>query len=254
MNRHFPLCVALAIGCCVPSLRASELTLTSSATRVPLLELYTSEGCSSCPPADRWLSALKTDPRLWREMVPVAFHVDYWDDLGWRDRYASPAHTERQTLYTQSGALSQVYTPGVVLQGHEWRNWTRGSEVPRNEPVAAGPLQLEILSATEVRVSYAPSRTSVAPLAATVALLGFDLVSAVKRGENAGRELHHDFVVLNQTRAVLTRDGDRYRATLPLPTSQHPAKRRAVAAWVSAGSNPAPLQSVGGWLPAAAVN
>jgi hypothetical protein len=254
VNRHFTLCIAVAIGCCVADLRASELTLTSSATRVPLIELYTSEGCSSCPPADHWLSTLKADPRLWREMVPIAFHVDYWDDLGWRDRYASPAHTERQRLYALSGGLSQVYTPGVVLQGHEWRNWTRGSEVPRNEPVPAGPLQLEIVSGTSVQLSYMPASTPAASLAATVALLGFDLVSAVKRGENAGRELHHDFVVLNLTRTVLRRDGDHYRATLPLPTSQQPARRRAVAAWVSAGSNPAPLQSVGGWLPAAAAN
>ncbi len=69
---------------------ADTLHLASGDTRVNLLELYTSEGCSSCPPADRWLSGLRQDPRLWRQLVPVAFHVDYWDGIGWPDRFASP--------------------------------------------------------------------------------------------------------------------------------------------------------------------
>ena len=66
---------------------AASLTLSSQEQRTTLIELYTSEGCSSCPPADRWLSRLKDDPRLWKQIVPLAFHVDYWNYLGWRDRF-----------------------------------------------------------------------------------------------------------------------------------------------------------------------
>ena len=75
---------------------AGTLSAKSPAEQVGLLELYTSEGCSSCPPADRWLSKLKGEPKLWRNIIPLAFHVDYWDYIGWEDRFASPAYTARQ--------------------------------------------------------------------------------------------------------------------------------------------------------------
>jgi hypothetical protein len=75
---------------------AGELSVQSGPARAHLLELYTSEGCSSCPPAEQWFSTLKQSPRLWKEIVPVAFHVNYWDQLGWKDKLASPANTARQ--------------------------------------------------------------------------------------------------------------------------------------------------------------
>jgi len=66
----------------------TAVTFTSPSQQTTLLELYTSEGCSSCPPADQWLSTLKNNPRLWKEIIPVAFHVDYWNDLGWKDEFS----------------------------------------------------------------------------------------------------------------------------------------------------------------------
>jgi len=84
-----------------------------------VIELYTSEGCSSCPPADRWLAALASQPQLWARYVPLAFHVDYWDALGWPDRFASRRHTARQRAYARNGRLSQVYTPAFVVGGNE---------------------------------------------------------------------------------------------------------------------------------------
>src|SRR6476660_686425 len=71
-------------------------TFESGDTQSMLIELFTSEGCSSCPPAEKWLSALKSNQDLWKKIVPVAFHVDYWDRLGWRDRFAKPDFTSRQ--------------------------------------------------------------------------------------------------------------------------------------------------------------
>ena len=98
---------------------AAPITFQSSVQKVNLLELYTSEGCSSCPPADRWISQLKTDPRLWHEVVPVAFHVDYWDQLGWLDIYAKHDYSLRQYVHRQQGHVSSVYTPGVMVNGQE---------------------------------------------------------------------------------------------------------------------------------------
>ena len=98
-----------------------EIVIKSPETRTNLIELYTSEGCSSCPPADQWLSRLKVHPQLWHQLVPIAFHVDYWDYIGWQDRFAKPEFSERQRLYARQNNLSTVYTPALVLNGTEWR-------------------------------------------------------------------------------------------------------------------------------------
>ena len=102
---------------------AAPLEFQSREQQTSLLELYTSEGCSSCPPAESWLSQLKAKTGLWSDFVPVAFHVDYWDSLGWRDKWASPQFTERQRAYAAASASANVYTPEFVLNGAEWRNW-----------------------------------------------------------------------------------------------------------------------------------
>jgi len=80
----------------------AETTFQSGPQRVALLEVYTSEGCSSCPPAESWLSEFKNQARLWKEIVPVAFHVDYWDGLGWKDRFAKEEYTSRQRAYSEN--------------------------------------------------------------------------------------------------------------------------------------------------------
>src|SRR5689334_11142529 len=84
---------------CVMSLlplNAAPASFQSFETQTPLLELFTSEGCSSCPPAEKWLTGLKPSSGLWKDFVPVAFHVDYWDYLGWRDPWSSKTFTDRQ--------------------------------------------------------------------------------------------------------------------------------------------------------------
>ena len=106
-----------------------EIVIKSPETRTNLIELYTSEGCSSCPPADQWLSRLKVHPQLWHQLVPIAFHVDYWDYIGWQDRFARPEFSERQRLYARQNNLSTVYTPALVLNGTEWRNFSWGAPV-----------------------------------------------------------------------------------------------------------------------------
>ena len=103
--------------------QTASITFQSSEAQTALLELYTSEGCSSCPPAESWLSRLKESPGLWKDFVPLAFHVDYWDYLGWRDPWAAREFSERQRAYAQGWRSENVYTPGFVLNGKEWRDW-----------------------------------------------------------------------------------------------------------------------------------
>ena len=83
------------------SVNAAPVEFQSSQRQVSLLELYTSEGCSSCPPAEAWLSKLKNSQGLWDEFVPVAFHVDYWNNPGWKDRFSDEQYTERQKSYAK---------------------------------------------------------------------------------------------------------------------------------------------------------
>src|SRR5499427_291609 len=112
------------------SARAEPIVLQSTENQVTLLELFTSEGCSSCPPAEKWLSGLKADQELWKKIIPVAFHVDYWDRLGWRDRFAKPEFTSRQQHYAAAWGGDSVYTPGFVVNGKEWRAWFSGNGTP----------------------------------------------------------------------------------------------------------------------------
>src|SRR5262249_1231414 len=104
---------------------AAECRVASGPGTAALVELYTSEGCSSCPPADRWLSAYaaKPDPRV----VPIAFHVQYWDSLGWKDRFGDPRYTRRQEGEAKASGARFVYTPPVVLAGRDFPDWRRAS-------------------------------------------------------------------------------------------------------------------------------
>ncbi|MGB0866623.1 MAG: DUF1223 domain-containing protein, partial [Granulosicoccaceae bacterium] len=102
---------------------AAEQSFESSVEQVQLIELYTSEGCSSCPPADKHLSRLMSDEGLWRERIPLAFHVDYWDYIGWEDPFAQRQFSNRQRTHQITGAVRSIYTPGWVVDGKEWRGF-----------------------------------------------------------------------------------------------------------------------------------
>src|SRR5512134_3098532 len=130
------LMITLLLWSVMNSLSAEQIQFQSATNRTELLELYTSEGCSSCPPAEAWLSRLKSSPRLWKDFVPVAFHVDYWDYLGWRDPFGTADYSERQRAYAAQWKSRSVYTPGFVLDGKEWRGWFSRDDLPRvsNQP------------------------------------------------------------------------------------------------------------------------
>src|SRR5947208_6595486 len=131
--------VVLTLSCALP-IRADDRGFESAPQRTHLIELFTSQGCSSCPPAEAWLSKLKREPRLWQDFVPLAFHVDYWDRLGWRDPVAAKEWTARQYQYSANWKSESVYTPGFVLDGHEWS----GRSVPPPSTDKPGVLKLSI--------------------------------------------------------------------------------------------------------------
>lgn len=219
----------------------------SPVERVSLVELYTSEGCSSCPPADHWLGRLRADPRLWREIIPLAFHVDYWNYLGWPDRFARRAYTERQRQYRARGGVRTIYTPQFVVAGREWRGWFSRPVLRVGARPAVGRLRVE-RDANRLRAFFHPLAGVARTLDVHVALLGFGLRTRVRAGENQGRNLRHDFVVLGHGSAPLRRSGQVFAAPLDLPATRVVVARTALVAWVSARGNPAPIQATGGWV------
>jgi hypothetical protein len=219
--------------------------LRSGPSRVSLLELFTSQGCNSCPPTDRWISELLSRRGLWVSYVPVAFHVDYWDYIGWKDHFAEPAFGIRQRRYENEGGVHTVYTPGMLLNGREWRQWRNLSE-PTEAGSSAGLLIADIdAGVTDIR--FSPSDDIDDNLLANVALLGFGLESEINAGENRGRTLVNDFVVLGLDQIGMRRkDGD-FIATARVPSTDVRARRYAVVVWISPSDRQAPLQAAGAW-------
>ena len=119
-------------------------TFESGNKPVSLIELYTSQGCSSCPPADRWLSSLNDDENLWSKFVPMAFHVDYWDYIGWKDPFASKEYSQRQRRYAGEYGESTVYTPGVRKNGAEWRLWRFFGDPESKQDIDSGNIRITV--------------------------------------------------------------------------------------------------------------
>ncbi len=161
----------------------------SSPIAPTVVELYTSEGCSSCPPADQWLSTLKGKP----DVLALAFHVNYWDRLGWPDRFATPESTARQWEMARGSGSAQVYTPQVLANGRDWRIWPK---LPTAAP--ASPVNLTLTrdgDKVSADVTVTSSAAVPARLAGYWAVLEDQHVSQVRAGENAGSTLRHDHVV-----------------------------------------------------------
>jgi hypothetical protein len=163
---------------------------TQSNVQVPVVvELYTSEGCSSCPPADRWLSTLKGRG----DVLALSFHVDYWDRLGWKDRFADPAHTQRQAQLLRTSGARYAYTPQVVVDGRDQPRW---SKLPLTTARAPATLQATLRrDGTGYRAYLSPLPGASARIAGFWAVTEDGHASAVKSGENRGTRLTHDFVV-----------------------------------------------------------
>jgi hypothetical protein len=170
---------------------------------VPLVELYTSEGCDSCPPADRWLSEAGAAALRSGRAVPLALHVDYWDYLGWRDRYASPQFSARQRASVQRAGSRVVYTPQVQVNGRDFRRWGDRAAFERGLADASGPARARIALAAERAadgtwtIAVDAEAPASPPRGAGLYLAVYEngIVSDVRTGENRGARLRHDFVV-----------------------------------------------------------
>ncbi len=177
------------------------LTAKSPAHRAVLFELYTSEGCSSCPPADKWLSSLKHEGVSGQQLIPLAFHVTYWDYIGWQDRFASERHDERQRRIAGNNRQSTIYTPQFVLNGDDYRAYNQFAQNLGHIIAQTASVDLKLTARVnsaenvDVEVEADISRSKIKDVAIYLAVFENDLSSQVEDGENEGESLHHDFVV-----------------------------------------------------------
>lgn len=228
---------------------AAQFHFQSGLKQVSLLELYTSEGCSSCPPADAWLNRLHDSPRLWKEFVPMAFHVDYWNSLGWKDHWSSPEFSERQRDYAQLWHAENIYTPCFVLNGSEWHGWFLRREVPGAASGDVGVLEVDSTDTNRWNATFVPAEPLKENLQIHAALLAGGLDSDVKAGENTGRRLHHEFAVLDLVQIGMANHNGVGHGKFILDTSRHPSEKAlALAVWITHPGELAPLQATGGWL------
>lgn len=226
----FPLLTSLTTA----ALAATPVCEARSGERLtPVIELYTSEGCSSCPPADQWLSTLKGKP-----VVAQAFHVGYWDYIGWVDRFANAAHTQRQREVAQTNHLSSIYTPQLVRNGQDWRDWRR--PLTDNTQAARASIAVQRAADGSVTAQVAPA-AGVAQWSAYWTVTEDGHSSKVKAGENAGELLQHDFVVRQYVPLGRYQGAQTLRLAAIAPTPGHAQHINLV---VSDAQSQAPLQAL----------
>jgi len=219
-----------------------------------LVELYTSEGCDTCPPADHWLSSLFSRGFRPDQVVPLALHVDYWDYIGWKDPFGRAEFSVRQRKLAAMRRPVIVYTPQVLLQGEDFRRWSSDDftdQVTRINARAARAriaLTIRAIEPKAIRADlsamlFDPARQK----NAAVFLAAYEnrLASEVKEGENRGKRLEHDFVVREWIGPIAFGDTLKVEESRALPLlSGVNARNLGVAAFVQDRSTSEVLQAL----------
>jgi len=230
----------------LPAFAAEKLTVVSSQQQTAVVELYTSEGCSSCPPADQWLGALIEIPRDELDALVLAFHVDYWDYLGWKDRFGSPRHTSRQRQLGANNNQRSIYTPEFFVDGAEVRGTTKVIEKIRNSNSTTALIQLKLtVSKTDDTLQLELQTTNPEALSSDLhsrfIVYESELATDVKRGENSGELLRHQQVVRHMSAARQLEDRSFYSINID---PEWRLENIGVAALVTTAGNKTYLQAI----------
>ena len=221
--------IGVLIGC---MFRPKVLANDAAAAGIAVVELFTSEGCSSCPPADAALGEVIRDANG-KRVFALAFHVDYWNRLGWRDPYSKAAFSDRQKAYKQTLGLNSVYTPQVVING---RVEFVGSNLAKLRTEVAAALAAAPQGALSTTISRTDSRLTVlvtpqnipAGTLIHVAVVQREVSTDVPRGENGGRTLKHFNVVRGFASETLT-SSDALTVTVDAPSEGWPTDASVIA-------------------------
>ncbi len=231
---------------------ASEpvLLVDSGVQKVQLVELFSSESCSSCPPADQWFSKLQSHPDLWKKFVPIVFHVDYWNHLNWKDDFSSEPMTKRQIQISQLWTSPRVYTPAVVVDGNEWLGWRNSSaDIPPSR-AQSQKISLAVYKEKNSDENFKVQVTGHDPTKKYIlklALLGMGLKTQVISGENSGKTLKHDFILLNWEQQAIDSKSKLTSFKIQKPKNRK-YSRLALSVWIELSGVPTSLQAVGTYL------
>ena len=223
-------------------------TAVSPANRVALLELYTSEGCSSCPPADRFMSRVKLADISDQQLIPLSFHVTYWDHIGWKDRFGNPQHDTRQRKLARMNNSSMVYTPQFIMNGKDFRrHGSFDNEIVRINSIAA-EYQLEVnaslnTDAIDVVLDARVLIDNNDKAAAFIALYEHGLSSEVSDGENEGKQLRHDYVV-RELKGPYLIEQDQSVITASFAQGDYKIENTGIVAFVQKATSAEVLQAV----------
>lgn len=230
----------------LPAFAGEPIVVSSGDTQTAVVELYTSEGCSSCPPADRWLSRLVKIPKDEIDVLALAFHVDYWDYLGWKDRFASAAYTSRQRQLGANNLQHTIYTPEFFVNGMEARGTNNILEKIQQANTQPAPLALELTVSREqtslvVELHSPGERDTIGQVHMRYLVYENDLSTDVKRGENSGETLRHQQVVRYMSKAESLQLNNRHRIAI---SPEWNPERVGVAVLVTSPGNRHYLQAL----------
>ena len=220
-------------------------TFESGKTQVKLLELYTSQSCSSCPPAENWLNQFYKSNFLWKKVVPVAYHVTYWNHLSWEDQFSKEEFSAKQRKYS-SITGSGVYTPQFVLAGKDYRNWRHKSlrdTINSNEEV--GNLKAIISEKGKVKIEFTPNaKLNIEYLVCNMAFIINNQTTKVKSGENAGETISQNFITKEWKASSAKKSQNKFLCEFDIPNLQYDS----IAFWVMNPKTQEVIQAAGGHL------
>jgi len=230
------LCLVLTVT------SAFSLELNSGKAKISLVELYTSESCSSCPPAEKFISKFRESDLLWKKVVPISFHVAYWNHLSWKDKFSKKKYSARQRAGSKKIG-SNVYTPQILLNGADIKNSNILKKIKEDEVV--GNLYVKLnkeltLAKMELNSSEIKENRKYTCFAA---LLKNGELRAITSGENSGKTLKEDFIVTRDfdTKAKLTKN----KASCTLNISVKNLPKYSLAFWVADSATNEVIQAVG---------
>ncbi len=228
-------------------------SFSSGENKVHLLELFSTQSCSSCPPAQVQVSKLKNNTKIWTHFVPIVWHVDYWDHLGWKDPFSNPKYTKRQRAYSSKWGTRNIYTPMFVLNGKDEKKrksiLTKVLEL--KSKAKPGNLTIKQTKKNTFTVEF-ESLQKLEKLKIHGAIIGSGIETKVTRGENSGSTLKHDFLVLESKSSLLSKKGKKHigKITFPPYSSKKIKKEweKRVVFWITQKNSLEPIQVASGSL------
>jgi len=240
--------LSLIVAFCITNISAKQFN--SGKLKVSLIELYTSQSCSSCPPAESWLTSLKSSKNLWKRFIPVSYHVSYWNHLHWKDTFSKEQFSRRQRDYHRV-IKGGVYTPQIVLNGKDKKSW-------RNIRKAMGLFNEKIPGNLSVNIDKEYKNAEVIfksqghhkDLVCYGAYLESGHPIKVTSGENRGKVIEQDFIVIDLFQKEALKKNNHYSCHLNIKINQTKnAKEKSMAFWLINKKTYQVVQATGGNIP-----